>query len=119
MSVAVKLETPRVSPGAMLRGSVVLDPPPGEEQRRVELSVLWEAFGKGTTDMGVVLFSVLADDEPTAARSEHSFETRLPLLPLSYDGNIVKIGWLVRVRRVHPTGADLVLDEPFTMELEP
>lgn len=106
-SIAVQLEDQRAAyePGALLRGSVTLTPAPGEEDRKVELSVLWQTEGKGNTDIGVALHRVLAEDG-AGAHGSHAFETRLPLLPLSYTGALIKIRWLVRVRRYAPLADD-------------
>ena len=60
--------------------------------------MLWQTEGKGNTDLGVLLHRVIAEDG-IGAREAHAFEARLPLLPLSYTGTLIKIRWLVRVRR--------------------
>ena len=90
----------------------MLTPLSEEARRKVELSVLWETAGKGDTDMGVrLLHSVLSDDDPARGNSEHPFEARLPLLPVSYTGTLIKLRWLVRVRRLRPFAEDFVVEE--------
>ena len=113
MSAIIVLAQNVVPPGGVLRGTVMLVPLSGDEGRRVELSVLWETEGKGDTDQGVVLYRVLADGDPVAAAAEHAFEAPLTVLPLSYNGTLIKISWLVRVRRLVTLGSDMVIDEPF------
>jgi hypothetical protein len=106
----VELERSRYVPGELLRAKVRLDPEAAG--RRVELSVLWETSGKGDTDVGVIFHRVLAGED---AAAEHHVEVRLPALPLTYTGDIVKIAWAVRVRRLAMIGDDDVLDAPFVL----
>lgn len=113
--IAIELERRSVPAGDVVRGRVHLTPEPSDAGRRVELTVLWETEGKGDTDMGVAHFQVLADGDAAAATRTHAFEARLPLAPVSYDGTILKIQWLVRVRRLARLGNDLVVDETFEM----
>lgn len=115
MSAHIVLESRRFVPGSVLRGKVQLDPLPGDASRRVELAVLWETEGKGDTDLGVVLHRVLSDGDGAAATGGHAFEVTLPFLPLSYAGNLIKIGWRVRVRRLSALADDDVYDEPFEL----
>ena len=116
MSARIDLERKAYAPGETLRATVRLAPPAGDERRRVEVSVLWETSGKGDTDLGVVLHRVLADGDAAAARGEHRVEATLPALPLSYAGQLVKLGWFVRVRRLALLGVDDTFDAPFTLE---
>lgn len=113
MSVDFVLEREDCLPGSVLRGRVVLLPLLGEESRKVELSVVWETEGKGDADIGVAFYKVLSDGDATSGTAEHSFEAQLPMLPLSYQGHLVKIGWRVRVRRLSPFGNDDVIDRHF------
>ena len=115
MSAHIFLEGDRFVPGSVLRGRVKLEPMSGDVSRRVELAVLWETEGKGDTDLGVVLYRVLADGDERAATGEHTFEVTLPFLPLSYAGSLLKIGWRVRVRRLSAMALDDVYDEPFVL----
>jgi hypothetical protein len=115
VSAFISLEGARFAPGSVLRGRVQLEPLADDVSRRVELAVLWETEGKGDTDLGVVLYRVLADGDEQAATGEHTFEVTLPFLPLSYDGTLIKIGWRVRVRRLSAMAQDDVYDEPFEL----
>lgn len=114
MSATIELDESAYPPGSTLRGRVALTPLAGDEGRNVELTVLWQTEGKGDTDIGVVHHQILASGDPVAARATHSFAVVLPPLPLSYDGHLVKIGWLVRVRRLSAfTADDDVVDARF------
>jgi hypothetical protein len=113
MTIEIAIEERRLRPGGVVRGTVTLSPAPGEESNPVELSVLWETAGKGDTDLGIVLFRRLE------GRGSFPFEAPLPLLPLSYDGGLISISWLVRVRRLRTMSADEVVDEGFKMEVLP
>ena len=48
-------------------------------------------------------------------RRPDRFSTTLPQSPLSYDGQIVKIRWCVRVRVIFKRGRDLVADKVFRL----
>jgi hypothetical protein len=113
--IEIELEEREVPAGGVVRGRVRLVPTEEEASRRVELSVLWETEGKGDTDRGVVHFAVLADGDPSAARREHAFEVRLPLMPVTYDGVLLRIRWCVRVRRRATFDDDQSVDWVFTV----
>ena len=113
MTLAVDLHERSLRPGGLVRGCVTLAPALGDEGSGVELSVLWETSGRGNTDRGVVFFR----DLPT--RGAYDFEARLPLLPLTYEGELLQIRWLVRVRRLRARADDELVDEPFRVEPPP
>ncbi len=96
------LEQARVSPGGVVRGRADVEDSGG----RVELSVLWETAGKGSTDRGVIHHVELPP-------GEHAFEVPLPRLPLTYVGTMIKVHWLVRLRRISTLAADDVVQEEF------
>jgi hypothetical protein len=111
--LGIELDQRVLPPGGTLRGVVQLDPASGDERRRVELSVLWETSGKGDVDTAAVALRVLSDGNPATARGERRFEIPLPLLPWSYRGELLRIFWYVRVRRIHPTDDDTWVDAEF------
>lgn len=98
-------------PGEMLRGTVRIDLGSGEVLKKAELSVLWVTEGKGDTDMGVI---ALRELDPQVG-PEYPLEAALPLLPLSYNGHLLKIHWLIRVRANVSHQPEAVYDYPFTM----
>lgn len=113
MSITISLDAWRCRPGSLLSGRVALTPLAEDAERKVELSVLWETEGKGDTDRGVLLHRVLSDGDPVAGSAEHAFEVKLPLLPVSYAGTLIKVRWLVRVRRVFTLADDLLEEAEF------
>ncbi|MBK7583738.1 MAG: hypothetical protein IPI67_26530 [Myxococcales bacterium] len=113
MSIEIELERELCEPGGVLRGRVVLTPLAGQEERKVELTVMWMTDGKGNTDLEVALFRVLSDGAGDAATGSHRFEVNLPLLPVSYTGTLLKLRWLVSVRRQAPLGGDQIEEKDF------
>lgn len=105
-------------PGGELVGRFHVDGPQSFDVRSAELSVLWYTVGKGDEDMAVHHFERLVDEPPAKPldlRRPHTFRTTLPLGPLSYDGEIVKICWCVRVRIYSQNGQAEVAEAPFRL----
>ncbi len=109
MSAHIELEREVIEPGGRLRGQVILDPMPGDEGRKVELSVLWQTEGKGDADIGVVFHRVLSEGGE-GARGTYPLDVTLPLLPVTFAGTLLKIRWWVRVRRYVLLGDDELYD---------
>jgi hypothetical protein len=101
--------------GDEVRGTVRITPPPGQEAGAAEISLLWTTEGKGNTDEGIAWFESFAEPPDPRAERELAFSTRLPLLPQSYDGILLKITWVVRVRILRTFGNDIVFDIPFVV----
>ena len=109
----IRLEKDAYRPAESLVGAfqIVGEPP---ERYTIELSVLWRPEGKGTEDIGVLLFEEWDDGKrPFAFASPHEFGVDLPPSPLSYDGVLVKIHWLARIRLRWPSGNEVVAEEAF------
>jgi hypothetical protein len=87
----------------------------------VEASVLWLTEGKGEEDLGVHYFErrLPADAEDGDLRPLRRFKVMLPNSPLTYDGAIVRIRWLVRLRLFARRGKEYVLEHPFTVGAVP
>ncbi len=85
--------------------------------RRVEVSVLWHSEGKGDEDLAVHEFWRKEADGGELGDPDrpNRFSTSLPQSPLSYDGQIVKIRWCVRVRVIFKRGRDLVVEKVFRL----
>ncbi len=100
ISMTLLQAQPSYQPGDTLKWEFQLDAVPKEDVKSVETSVLWQTEGKGDEDIGVHYFkrAIKSEFEEGDLRVLQKFETVLPNSPLSYDGSIVKIKWLVRVR---------------------
>jgi hypothetical protein len=88
----------RVRPGLLSgRGGVVRAKISFDEaedgSKDVEICVLWETSGKGDTDHGILHFERVRN-----VCGERVVEAQLPLLPTTYDGGVVKVGWFFRAR---------------------
>lgn len=111
----IQLDQTRYQPGDLLGGTFIFQ---GEtpEQYTIELSVLWRTEGKGDGDIGVILFREWSwEKAPFDFRYPQDFEVRLPPSPLTYDGVLIKIGWLVRVRIRWVPEHEAVAEEPFQL----
>ena len=97
-------------PGATLSGEYRIEAVEGQGLQAIEVSVLWYSEGKGDEDLAVHEFWRKDADsgELGDPRRPDRFSTTLPQSPLSYDGQIVKIRWCVRVRVIFKRGRDLV-----------
>lgn len=85
--------------------------------RAAELSVVWYTAGKGEEDFAVHHFERHIDDSarPLDLRVPRRFTTKLPPSPLSYDGEVVKVCWCVRLRLFFPQIQDTVAEIPFRL----
>jgi len=85
--------------------------------RAAELSILWYTAGKGDEDFAIHFFERHVDElaKPLDLRVPRRFSTVLPPSPLSYDGEIVKVCWCVRVRLFLPQVQETVAEIPFRL----
>ena len=83
----------------------------------IETSILWRTEGKGDSDIGVHFFErrEKKNVHPDLLQQTHKLTTILPQSPLSYDGAIVKIRWIVRVRVFLADGSEKTHDEEFRL----
>ncbi|MFO0877736.1 MAG: hypothetical protein U0840_10315 [Gemmataceae bacterium] len=119
LDVEVRLERSRYQPRHELIGAfqIVGDPP---SDYTVELSVLWRTEGKGDEDLGVILFQEWTSaSNPLAFDQPHEFSVRLPRSPLTYDGELIKIRWLARVRVRWGNGHEEMAQEEFELGSNP
>jgi hypothetical protein len=93
----------RYMPGSPLRVIYRVD---DEAVDRVEISLGYHTEGKGDEDSGVVLLEQRDEREGIV-------DFTLPNSPISYDGELIKIRWLLRVRGFH--GAERL--EPYAVEI--
>jgi hypothetical protein len=118
-TVRITLDSPTAhyQPGDRVTGRFMMEGMHGAPARAAELSVLWYTSGKGEEDMAVHHFERLVEDPAKSLdlHVPHRFATVLPESPLSYDGQIVKICWCVRVRLFLPQGQETVAETEFRL----
>ena len=83
----------------------------------LEASVIWVTEGKGSEDIGVHFFQRLAQEalSKIALAAPKRLSTALPNSPLSYDGEIVKVRWSVRIRMFYGEGQEISRDLGFKL----
>lgn len=117
LSIQLFGHDPSYNPGATLKCDYQIDAVMPDDLLAVEASVVWFTEGKGDEDMGVHFFErrTKIDIEDGDLRPLRSFQTPLPMSPLSYDGDILQIHWCVRVRAFIKGGKEHWLDHPFLL----
>jgi hypothetical protein len=105
------------APGDCLSGEYRIEGLESGNLQAVEVSVLWHSEGKGDEDLAVHEFWRKDADggELGDPRRPNRFSTSLPQSPLSYDGQIVKIRWCIRVRVIFKRGRDLLAEKVFRL----
>ena len=118
-TIHLSLDSPdaHYQPGERLIGRFTIEGGPPLTARAAELSILWYTAGKGDEDMSIHHFERLVDEpaRPLDLRIPQRFSTVLPASPLSYDGQIVKVCWCVRVRVFLPQGQESVTEAAFRL----
>lgn len=109
--------TRQYRPGDELTGRFGVDATRPWPIRAAELSVLWYTAGKGEEDFAVHHFDRFVDDQSMQLdlRVPRAFHVQLPPSPLSYEGQIVKICWCVRLRLFLPQGQESVHEVAFRL----
>ena len=104
-------------PGESLSGEYRLESIGAGEVKAIEVSVLWHSEGKGDEDMAVHEFwrRDAEDDRPIDSSQPERFSTTLPNSPLSYEGQIIKLRWCVRVRAFPHRGKEVVGEKVFQL----
>jgi hypothetical protein len=115
--VRVELTGDRFHPGDEVGGAFVLPGGAPADAESVELSVLWHTSGKGTEDLGVIHYQgwSAADGTLDAMPNPGTFAVRLPNTPWSYDGTLVKVHWVARVRVRYGATGEVVAEAPFVL----
>ena len=115
--LALDAPIPHYQPQQRLTGRFLVDGSSLWTVRAAELSVLWHTAGKGEEDMAIHHFERLVEDTTRSLdlRVPRRFSTVLPASPFSYDGQIVKICWCVRLRLFLPQGQEMVAETPFRL----
>jgi hypothetical protein len=104
-------------PGETLSGEYWVESLDASAVKAVEASVLWHTEGKGDEDMAVAAFwrRDAEDGRPIDTGRPERFSTTLPDSPLSYEGQIVKVRWCVRVRVFLHRGKEVVGEKVFQL----
>jgi hypothetical protein len=118
-SVRLTLDEPSAhyQPGERLSGRFMVDGTKPWAVRAAELSVLWYTAGQGEEDFSIHYFDRLVDEpgRPLDLRVPRRFATVLPQSPWSYDGQIVKVCWCVRLRLSLLHGQESLTELPFRL----
>ncbi|MEO1498488.1 MAG: hypothetical protein AAFV43_15195 [Planctomycetota bacterium] len=85
------------------------------ELQHIELSVLWYTAGQGEEDFGVHDFVRRREASLPRRIDEQplSFSSTLPSTPWSYDGQLVKVCWAVRLRGFFAGSKQRVVETAF------
>ncbi len=107
----------RFAPGEVMGCEYRIEIDPEVNVTAIETSVLWMTHGKGQEDIGVHFFERRENKMVHAdvLRQTHKLSTKLPMSPLSYDGEMVKISWGVRVRLFLADGTQQTEDYGFLL----
>jgi len=107
----------RYLPGDLLTCQCQIDAVAAEDVAAIETSVLWRTEGKGDEDMGLAFFLRRTREDPAKEdlRRMSVVTLGLPASPLSYDGVIVKVQWLARVRVQLRRGKWFSAEIPFVL----
>jgi hypothetical protein len=105
------------SPGATLSGGYTVVPADERPLESVEFSALWETHGPGQKDLGVCHYEDRAavDGDDLPLYGTRPFQVPLPSGPPSYEGAVVKIRWLVRLRLRYADGGEVLRELPFSL----
>ena len=87
------------------------------ELQAVETSVVWLTEGKGDEDMGVHFFDRRnkSDVRDGDLGMLYRFKTQLPNSPLTYDGKLIKLVWVIRVCVFYDRGKEIRFDQSFCL----
>lgn len=104
-------------PGESLSGEYVFQELSADQIKALEVSVLWYTEGKGEEDMTVHKFwrTDLEIGDVFEPQRPARFETILPNSPLSYNGQIIKVHWCVRVRAFLHRGKEVFGQKEFRL----
>src|SRR3990172_612530 len=118
-TVVIRLDGdgPVYRPGATFSGQYWIESLESSQVKAIEVSVLWHSEGKGDEDMAVHEFwrRDAEDGRPIDSSQPERFSTTLPNSPLSYEGQIVKVRWCVRVRAFPYRGKEVVGERVFQL----
>ena len=97
MAIQIQLDKSNLQPGESLAGSVHWDF--ATEPTLLTLEVYWETAGKGTGDSETLLSE---EWKPDSKKGDKRFQWPLPRGPISVQGNLVSIRWVVQCTSKRP-----------------
>ena len=106
-------ETPTYQPGGQVSGSITYSGAEDLSLKRAEVSVLWYTSGKGDQDMSVASLETSYEESVLPAGATIPFQATLPDGPRSYDGTLLKIHWVGRIRVFPQNGSDFGAEAEF------
>jgi hypothetical protein len=106
-------------PGGQLGGQITYTATKDLSLKRAEVSVLWYTSGKGDQDMSVISLDTSYEDSVLPAGATIPFQAALPDSPRSYDGTLLKIHWVVRIRVFPQGGSDFGAEAEFLVAPAP
>jgi len=116
ISIHIRRQRPVYQPGDELECQYQIDAVDPDDIHALEASVLWHTDGKGDVDMGIHYFERRTPRSPDDEfRQQFTLKTILPKSPSTYDGEIVKIRWCVRVRLFMKRGKEISYEMPFQL----
>jgi hypothetical protein len=116
ISIHIRRHRPLYQPGDELECQYQIDAVDPADIQALEASVLWHTDGKGEMDLGIHYFERRTPGgEDEDFRQQFTLKTILPKSPRSYDGEIVKIRWCVRVRLFLKRGKEVFYEFPFQL----
>ncbi len=116
ISIHIRRQRPMYQPGDELECQYQIDAIDPDDIHALEASVLWHTDGKGDVDLGIHYFERRTPRSPEDEfRQQFTLKTILPKSPSTYDGEIVKIRWCVRVRLFLKRGKELSYEMPFQL----
>ncbi len=116
ISIHIRGHRPEFHPGEEIECQYQIDAVDPADIQAIEASVLWHTDGKGDVDLGIHYFERRTPRSPDDDfRQQFTLKTILPKSPRTYDGEIVKIRWCVRVRLFLRRGKELFYELPFQL----
>lgn len=117
LEVGFEDDVDQFQPGDFLRCEYTVSLLPEHEIQAIETSVIWMTEGKGDTDIGVHHFERRPKQAltPDTFKQPQRISTVMPASPLTYEGNILKIRWCIRVRLFLPNAHQVTHDCFFSL----
>lgn len=109
VNITITLENTeaRFEPGERISGEVTLTAMQEVKVTRVLLSLTWTTQGKGTVDTATASELTLHNGPTLSGIHTLPFRFHAPPAPHTYQGNLLKVLWLLKVRVDRPWAFDI------------